>query len=264
VPCLWAPPHERWLDTAKLDWYFAKGVSDEFPTLEVALAAAALWLGYRSLALGRAWSHASARLEALGRGIEHGDTPLLGSMAHEASASWLRPLIRTALAGVEDARPVQKLRDQLAERAGRAQRRLRAAAARDLVVCSVMGGSLVYAYASNLGVEPAFYGLGALAAALLLFGVFLRLDLARRLRLAAPGLSRAVTTRDSSAPSDSPRERCRVCGNLERLRLSGDELGPKLAALGLTEALFCPHCGHLSGRRSQGELSDFSVQHGAR
>jgi hypothetical protein len=226
-------------------------VSDEFPTLEVALAAAALWLGYRSLALARARSRAGARLETLARAIEQGDTALLGSMAHEASASWLRPLIRTALSGVEDARPIQKLRDQLAERAARAQRRLRGAAARDLVVCSVMGGSLVYAYASNLGVEPAFYGLGALATALLFFGVFLRLDLARRLRLAAPALSRAVAARDSAAPSDSPKERCRVCGNLERVRLSGDELGPKLATLGLTEALFCPRCGHLSGRRSQ-------------
>jgi hypothetical protein len=114
-----------------------------------------------------------------------------------------------------------------------------------------MGGSLAYAYASNLGVEPAFYGLGALVTALLFFAVFLRLDLARRLRLAAPALSRAVATRDSAAPSDSPKERCRVCGQLERVRLSQEELGPKLVTLGLTEALFCPHCGHLSGRRSQ-------------
>jgi hypothetical protein len=93
VPRQRGPPHERWLDTAKLGWYFAKSVSDEFPTLEVALAAAALWLGYRSLALARARSRASSRLEALARAIEHGDTALLGSMAHEASASWLRPLI---------------------------------------------------------------------------------------------------------------------------------------------------------------------------
>jgi hypothetical protein len=241
---------KRRLDTTELGWYFAKGVSDEFPTLEVALAAAALWLGYRGVALVREKSTAHARLGDLTRAIERSDAPLLATLARDPSAAWLRTVIRTALAGVDNHQPEQKLREQLLERAARSQRRLRGAAARDLVVCSVLMGSLVYAYASNLGVEPAFYGLGGLATVLLLLGAFLRLDLEKRLKLAGPELARAVVARDSKAPVGSPKDRCRVCGNAEPIRLGADELGPKLAALGFSQALFCSHCGHLSGRRN--------------
>jgi hypothetical protein len=228
-------------------------VADEFPTLEVALAASVLWLAFRGVLLGRDASGIGTRVTALCGAIERGDAAQLAEFGRGPAATWLGPIARSAAAGFGRKAADGQLGEQLLERTARAERRLRNGAGRDLVVCSVLGGSLVYAGVTNLGVAPAFYGLGAAAALLLLIAVPLRLSLAKRLKAAVPAVERALGARAAAGLGSGDARRCRVCGQTELTRLTASELGPKLGELGVTEALFCPGCGHLWGRRGAPE-----------
>jgi hypothetical protein len=222
-------------------------VADEFPTLEVALAVCVLWLGWRGWVLARGAARLDTDVEALAAAIRRGEEP--GAAARRGSeAAWLGHLARAALAAAQDPRAAEPGHDPVRERTRRIRRRLRSAAARDLVVCAVLLGALAYARAANLGVSSTFFALGAVSGVLLLVAVGVRLWLDRRVESASKRLAQASGVQ-SARTSVSARGACPACGKSELLSVRGRRnLGRKLSSLGVEEVLLCAECGHVTGR----------------
>jgi hypothetical protein len=222
-------------------------VADEFPTLEVALAVCVLWLAWRGWVLARGAARLESDTEALAAAIRRGEEP--GAAARRGSElGWLGHLAREALAAARDPGTAEPGHDPVRERTVRIRRRLRSAAARDLLVCAVLIGALAYARAANLGVSGAFFVLGGLSGALLLVAVGLRLWLDRRVESASQRLAHASGVQ-SSRTSVSARQACPTCGKSELVSVKGRRyLGRKLHSLGVDEVLVCVECGHLTGR----------------
>jgi hypothetical protein len=221
-------------------------VADEFPTLEVALAACVLWLGWRGWVLARGAARLDSDVDALAAAIRRGDEP--GATARRGpGAAWLGHLARAALAAAQDPEAAEPGHDPVRERARRIRRRLRSAAARDLVVCAVLVGALVYARSANLGVTDAFFALGAASGALLFVAVGVRLWLDRRVEPASKRLAQASGVQ-SARTSVSARGACPSCGKSALESLKGRRnLGRKLSSLGVAELLVCAECGHVTG-----------------
>ena len=203
-------------------------VPDEFPTLEAALAVSIIVLAWRlgllSRALGRVG--ASRRVSDAGR-----------------ASGW--------------------------ERGSRRASRARGRAGADLVIAAVLGGALVFAQAANFEVRLPFYVLGAIAFVLLLASARLHSRLARAHadqidRSGSPPLTASPLEErprmgrglapdavgESRSASGPP---CPECGSSGRKALSAnDDLGAKLASLGVEAASLCTQCGHLEGRARAG------------
>jgi hypothetical protein len=217
-------------------------VSDEFPTLEVALAASVAVLVWRGLLLHRTRIGFLSSSERLLHTFQHGP-PSARQLSAAQLGPLLEPLARAALTAQLEDTP-----RAVTERTSRIRRRVRSAAARDLVICAVLGGSLLYAFSSEMVGGWVFYALGALAALLLLVAVFERVQLDRA--LARVG-NRFGTTVSGFAADAAGRElrACRECGAPYRERLTGSvDLGPRLWALGARELLACGRCGHVTGK----------------
>jgi len=227
-------------------------VSDEFPTLEVVLLASVAVLAWRGLLIARLrreLDRALPRLLALvgdpsARGPEGAPSTHRGEASPRFGAA-LEPLARAALAPQTEASG-----RAVAERALRAVRRVKSAAARDLVIGAVLGGSLVYAFATRLAVGAAFYVLGALAALLLLLAVKDRLALARALAAAGTQLADLLGARPSQPPLATAARRCRKCGEPLPEALGPEELGARLRELGTRELFVCRGCGRIEGQAS--------------
>ncbi|MGC4086428.1 MAG: hypothetical protein QM756_00755 [Polyangiaceae bacterium] len=189
-------------------------------------------------------AHASTpRIEQLARNIENAE-PQLERKRHRDP--WVAPFSRVAAALGKGELGTTAAREQLSERAGRGRRKLKNGAARDLLVCAILLGALVYARAAALEVNAAFFVLGGLATLLLLGSVGLRLQLERRLIGASARLAEAVARRVAT-PASGGLSHCRICRETQLSRASGDELGPRLVALGVVEVFVCPRCGHVTG-----------------
>ncbi len=222
-------------------------MADEFPTLEVALAALSPWLAFRGFVLGRSALRARADLARLGAALERAAPGRVGDSLRGLQASWLSPLWRAAAHGGAEADA--ELRHHLEERSAHLGQQLRSAAARDLVVCAVLTGALGYARISSLGVEDWFYGFGLANAGLILLAVGFRLRMARELAAGTARLLSAVTARRSPSLGDATSGRCRVCGETKLARLTTPaELGSALTELGVELVTVCAKCGHVSGR----------------
>lgn len=236
------------LDSFEAAWYFRKRrVADEFPTLEVALAACVAWLAWRGWVLARSAARLVRDLASLSTAVQQGEASVPAASGNGPEAAWLGHLARAALSAVERGLTASELHQELQERARRIRRRLRSAAARDLVVCAVLIGALAYARSAHLGVSPAFFTLGAAAGALLLAAVGLRLWHGAQLVRTSELLSRAAAGRASKA-SAAQAAACASCGASGLIRARGaEELGQKLRDLGVTEVRVCPACGHLDG-----------------
>ncbi len=218
-------------------------MADEFPTLEVAQAVSVLWLGMRAFLFYRGALQLPADVEHIGQTLG------VKRRLRRDRKAWLEPLARTAVALVQGDLTPLAARQLLGERAHRIARRLRQAAARDLIVSAVLIGALVYAGLSRLEVGPPFFALGALAALLAAAAVPARLSLARRLPDAAGQLATAALARREQRPASSARAPgCEACGQTSLVVLTTDaELGPRLLGLGVRELRVCPQCGHVSG-----------------
>jgi hypothetical protein len=224
-------------------------LADEFPTLEVVLAACVLGLAWRGVSLLRAASSIEPAIEAWERAIRAGDAASSASLERNASTPWLAPLAHSALVERENAAADPALHP-VAQRGARLARGLKSAAARDLVVCAVLAGSLAYAWVSRLVVSPIFFVLGVTAAVLLLGSVLLRIRLADSLKRAGLRFSRAAAS--APHPKDSAgldAEKCSRCGSTRVVRVtSPEELGPRLGALHVEEIVLCASCGRIEGR----------------
>ncbi|MFZ5889707.1 MAG: hypothetical protein ACOY0T_01450 [Myxococcota bacterium] len=218
-------------------------MTDEFPTLEVVQAVCVLWLGFRGFHLFRGVTQLNAKVERLAHALEKADA----SAQRGVVEPWLVPLSRTTQALVTHQIGATAARELLSERSARARRKLRSGAARDLVVCAILIGALIYARAAKLDVSVAFFGLGVAAAVLLLLAVALRLKLERGLVGAATRLAEAMA-RHQSAPNSGALSRCRICSETKLTRVAGSQdLGPNLSSLGVMEVFVCPRCGHVTG-----------------
>lgn len=214
---------------------------DEFPTLEVVLAASVTvlvwrgWLLYRSRAEFRTGSERLLQVFRLG-------SPTARELAGAHLGPLLEPLARAALVSQVGDTP-----RAVSERASRIRRRIQSAAARDLVICAVLGGSLVYTVFADTVVGWTFYALGIAAGLLLLAAVGERIFLDRQLAKVAARFGSAVGAADASASGEISA--CRVCGEprLERLS-SPDDIGPRLRALGTREIFVCSRCGTITGK----------------
>jgi hypothetical protein len=240
-----APPRPKSSTNAGTFGNRDEAVSDEFPTLEVALAASVAVLVWRGLLLHRSRIGFLSSSERLLQTFQHGPPS-----ARELSAAQLGPLLEP-LARAALTAQVEDTPRAVTERTSRIRRRVRSAAARDLVICAVLGGSLLYAFSSEMVAGWVFYALGALATLLLLLAVFERVQLDRALARIGQRFGTAVS---AFSPDVSGRElhelrACRVCGTPYRERLTGSaDLGPRLWALGTSEHLACGRCGHVTGK----------------
>ena len=183
---------------------------DEFPTLEAALAVSIVVLAWR-----------------------------LGLL--------LRGLRRISRGGAQRISDPGRGGDN--ERNRRRAARARGRAGADLVIAAVLGGALLYARQANFDVRFAFYALGAIALLLLLASALVHSRIARA---RAEESSQGPAT--SAEPELGPPQRgggsvCPDCG-ASRLRSvsTSDELGAKLAALGVEARSLCAKCGYLEGR----------------
>jgi hypothetical protein len=219
-------------------------VADEFPTLEVALAACVVWLGWRGWVLARGAARLAGDVESLSSAVGRGELGPPGTSGKGPEAAWLGQLARTALAAENGSKA-----DELRERARRIRRRLRNAAARDLVVCAVLIGALAYARSASLGVSAAFFALGASAGVLLLAAVALRLWHDARVAWASEHLRRAVASRTAPPSSRVAPVSCFRCGAKALICLEkSHDLAKKLERLQVREVRLCTACGHLDGR----------------
>lgn len=224
-------------------------MSDEFPTLEVALAAGVAVLLWRGWLLRRTRLGLLPASERLFETFRNG-TP----NAHTFSAAKLGPLLEPlALAAVTA--PGKDLPQAVKERSARLRQRERGAAARDLVICGVLGGSLLYASSSELARGWVFFALGGAAVLLLLLAVLERLLLERELVRIAGRFGTSLAEGPGEKPKDAPPREVTVCGvcggqGLERWT-DPAELGPKLWALGVRELFVCRLCGHASDGRPE-------------
>jgi hypothetical protein len=222
-------------------------VTDEFPTLEVALAVCVLWLGFRGFALARGAALLNDDVASLLSAIRRRAAPRSAAQRGRDSA-WLEDLGRAALSIDDGAGASESAHASLRERAARIRRRLRSAAALDLVVCAVLVGAMTYARTANLGVSVWFFALGAVAGLLLLAAVGLRLWHDAQVNRVSERLARALSERGAESPVPSTREVCPKCGAGEVESVSGRRnLGKKLTALGVSEVLLCSRCGHVGG-----------------
>lgn len=217
-------------------------MSDEFPTLEVALAASVVVLVWRGWLLHRSRLGFIAAAERLLVSFQHGP-PSARQLSAANLGPFLEPLARAALTA-----PIDETPRAAAERASRIRRRIRSAAARDLVICAVLGGSLIYARFSGIGVARTFYLLGAAATLLLLAAVVERIRMDRALADVAARFGAALGARSGGVAPPEGRT-CKVCGEpyQERLTSSAD-IGPRLWQLGAREIFVCTRCGHVTGK----------------
>jgi hypothetical protein len=189
-------------------------VPDEFPTLEAALAVSIVVLAWRLWLL-------------------------------------LRALRRVAAGGAQRISDPGRGGDK--ERSRRRAARPRGRAGTDLVIAAVLGGALLYAQQANFDVRFTFYLLGAIALLLLLVSAVVHSRIARA-RAEAPGQGPATGTEaELGHPQRGGGSICPDCG-ASRLRAlsASDELGAKLAALGVKASSLCTKCGHLEGRTRTG------------
>jgi hypothetical protein len=220
-------------------------VTDVFPTLEVVLAVCVLWLGFRDWFLFRGATTLRASVEDIAKSLEAGSPK--SSQLRAARAPWLSPFTRTAQALLTHQIGTTAARELVSERSQRARRKLTSGAARDLVVCAVLIGSLIYARAAQLEVGPAFFPLGILATVMLVLAVALRLTLERGVASAATRVAEAIARRPLEA-SKGASPRCRICRETKLSRVaSAEALGRELSALGVVEVFVCPRCGHVTG-----------------
>jgi hypothetical protein len=189
-------------------------VPDEFPTLEAALAVSIVVLAWRLGLLLRALRRVSAG------GAQRISTPGRGG---------------------------DKARNR--RRAARARGR----AGADLVIAAVLGGALAYAQQANFDLRFTFYVLGAIALLLLLVSAVVHSRIARA-RAEEPGHGPATGTQpEVERAHGNGRSVCPDCGASRLQALSAsDELGAKLAALGVDAGSLCTKCGHLEGRARTG------------
>lgn len=216
-------------------------VPDEFPTLEVALAASVVVLVWRAWLLHRSRTQFRAASERLFLAFEQG-TPSARDLAKARLGPLLEPLARGAalFAQLEDTERA------IGERAARVRRQVRSGAAKDLVICAVLGGSLVYALISETMVSWIFHVLGVTAALLSLAAAGERVRLDREIAEVA-GRFKAVQGRPNLEASRELMT-CSACGEPELERLSSPDLGARLREMGTRELLICGACGNVSGR----------------
>lgn len=223
-------------------------LADEFPSLEVALAVCVLWLGWRGWVLARGAARLDVEVEALAAALRRGEEPGATGRRRREPA-WLGYLARAIYAAARNPEPSAAGQEPVRERTLRIRGRLRSAAARDLVVCAVLLGSLAYARAANLGVSGAFFGLGAVAALLLFLAVGVRLWLDARVWPTSERLTLAVGGVSAQTRAVASRAACPSCGSAELFELAGPRnLGRKLRSLGVQAVTVCTACGHVGGR----------------
>jgi hypothetical protein len=189
-------------------------VPDEFPTLEAALAVSIVVLAWR-----------------------------LGLL--------LRALRRLSAGGAQRISDPGRGGDK--GRGRRRAARARGRAGADLVIAAVLGGALSYAQQANFDVRFTFYVLGAIALLLLLVSAAVHSRIARA-RTEASGQGPVTVTESELGHSHrGGGSVCPDCG-ASRLRAlsASDELGAKLAALGVKAPSLCTKCGHLEGRARTG------------
>ncbi len=215
-------------------------MTDEFPTLEVALAACVLWLAFRGFWLVLGVARFDTAVEALVRAER--ERPAGRRRRRGPAAIWLYELTQLARQARESGAP--DWAERVKERGARLRTKLRSSAARDLVVSAVLGGCLVSARAAGFASSPWFFGLGGAATLLLLLAVAARLRLAEKLPNAASRLAEAVSP--VSAPPG--REGCRRCGSTEIASVVAADLGAALRALGVDQIGICQRCGNVAGR----------------
>lgn len=217
-------------------------MTDVFPTLEVVLAVCVLWLVFRDWLLLRGASTLQTSVDGIAQRLERGEP-----LTRTGAAPWLTPFTRTAHALVAEQIGTTAARELVSERSQRARRKLTSGAARDLVVCAILIGALIYAHAAELDVGPAFFPLGVAATILLFAAVALRLKLERGLTSAAARIAEAIARRPSDV-SKGASPRCRICRETKLGRVASAEgLGSQLSALGVVEVFVCPRCGHVTG-----------------
>lgn len=217
-------------------------MTDEFPTLEVVSAVCVCWLAFRDWVLLRGASNLNAELTRVAGGLERNEP-----YNERGAAPWLRPFTRTINALVGGEIGATTARELLSERSLRARRKLSSGAARDLVVCAVLAGSLIYARAAKLEVGSVFFALGIAALVMLLVGAGLRVRLERLLARAGTRVAEAIARRPNVVATGAA-PRCRICRETKLARVvSPDALGPQLSALGVVELFVCPRCGHVTG-----------------
>lgn len=217
-------------------------MTDEFPTLEVVSAVCVSWLAFRDWVLLRGASKLNEQITQVASRLEQNQ-----AATERGAAPWLRPLTRTVNALVSGEIGATTARELLSERSLRARRKLTSGAARDLVVCAVLAGSLIYARAAQLEVGSLFFALGIAALVMLLAGAGLRVRLERVLGRAGARVAEAIARRPSAAASGAA-PRCRICREPKLTRVASPEaLGAQLSALGVVEVFVCPRCGHVTG-----------------
>ncbi|HYO94594.1 MAG TPA: hypothetical protein VER33_08770 [Polyangiaceae bacterium] len=214
-------------------------MSDEFPTLEVALAGSAVVLLWRA---GLLWN---ARRELAELSASAGPERVLEHF-QKHSGRLFEPVLRAGMSARESGASADAQRSAVAERAHRVGRRLRNAGARDIVICAVLLGALVYAGAANLELRPSFFLLGGAASALLVVTALLAVRSAVRIETLGADLG-DLLARMSATGSHTAARRCAVCGAAPVVVESADELGPRLLQLGVERLAVCAHCGHVGG-----------------
>jgi hypothetical protein len=189
-------------------------VPDEFPTLEAALAVSIVVLAWR-----------------------------LGLL--------FRALRRVGVGGAQRASDPGRGGDK--ERNRRRAARARSRAGADLIIAAVLGGALSYAHQANFDVRFTFYLLGAIALLLLLVSAVVHARIARA-RAAESGQGPGSGTQPQLGhPHRDGGSVCPDCGESQLRALSAsEELGAKLAALGVEAPSLCTKCGHLEGRARTG------------
>jgi len=186
-------------------------------------------------------------MQAFGHG-----SPSARELAGAKLGPLLEPLARAALIA-----PAGESKRAVNERASTLRRRVRSAAARDLVICAVLGGALIYALFADTLVGWTFYALGGTAAVLLLTSVAERMHVDREIARVGSQFGASVGGGRSEPPRASTG--CRVCGEPAVKRLTtAEDVGQRLWSLGAREILVCPRCGAITGR-TRGSAIDASV-----
>ncbi len=217
-------------------------MTDEFPTLEVVSAVCVFWLAFRDWVLLRGATKFDEQITRVASRLEQNQ-----ATTERGAAPWLRPFTRTVNALIAGEIGTTTARELLSERSLRARRKLTSGAARDLVVCAVLAGSLIYAQAAKLEVGSLFFALGVAALVMLLAGAALRVRLERVLGRAGARVAEAIARRPSGSASGAA-PRCRICRETKLAHVASPEgLGAKLSALGVVEVFVCPRCGHVTG-----------------
>jgi len=211
-------------------------VTDEFPTLEVALGACVLWLCWRGFWLVTGALRFDAALATQERALHESAKERVPR--RDPVAFWLNALTHSVKKARDES--TVDLAARASERGKRMRQRLRSAAARDVVVSAVLAGCLIWARGAHFGETSWFYALGAAAALLLVLSVVCRLVVAAKLPTAARQLALALAPVSGRAPRGS----CRRCGEANQVVVAGEQLGNALLALGVESLLVCPACGH--------------------